>query len=121
VAGHLAKAELLADGGEAATSDEFFRCRPYLSAEGVTHTLRVETDGAVLVAPVLVREIPDAGGIDAVSPYGYPGLVPATGQRGLSPLSPEDVDWSATGLVSLFLRGTALGPHALAGSERGNL
>ena len=121
MAGHVAKAELLADGGEAATSEEFFRCRPYLSAERATHSLRIETGDAVLVAPLLVRDIPDADAIDAVSPYGYPGLVPTTEQRGLSPLSQEDVDWSATGLVSLFLRATALGPNPLAGSERGTL
>ena len=121
MAGHVAKADLLADGGEAAASEEFFRCRPYLAAERATHTLRIDAGDAVLVAPLLVRDIPGSGGIDAVSPYGYPGLVPTTEQRGLSPLSPEVVDWSATGLVSLFLRGTALGPHALVGSERGTL
>ena len=35
-------AELIADRGEAAGGDEFFRSRPFLDAEGVTHTLRIE-------------------------------------------------------------------------------
>ena len=35
-------AELIADRGEAAAGDEFFRSRPFLDAEGVTHTLRIE-------------------------------------------------------------------------------
>ena len=113
-------AELLADGGAAASSDEFFRCAPYLGAERATHTLRVEADGALLVAPLVVREIPGGGGLDAVSPYGYPGVVVAEGELG-EPLAHDDVDWSATGLVSYFARGTALGPHALAGDERGTL
>jgi hypothetical protein len=122
--GALGRAELLADGGAAAGSDEFFRCSGYLAAEGVTHSLRIEAEGGPLVAPLIVREIPGTDRRDAVSPYGYPGIVPATphqGQRGLSPLSPEQIDWSATGLVSIFARATALGPHALAGAERGTL
>ena len=118
----LARAELLADGGEAARSEEFFRCGPYLAAEGATHTLRIDAGGAVLVAPLVVREIPAGGGLDAVSPYGYPGIVVAEGEGGGGPpLAHEDVDWSATGLVSLFARATALGPHVLAGVERGTL
>jgi hypothetical protein len=112
-----AHAELLEDGGAAAASEEFFRSPAYLRAEGVTHTLRVETSSAALVAPLIVREIP-AGGRDAVSPYGYPGIVP-TGERAPpQPLDPEQVDWAATGLVSVFLRGTALGPHPVSGVER---
>ncbi|HEX6117474.1 MAG TPA: GNAT family N-acetyltransferase [Solirubrobacterales bacterium] len=113
-------AELLADDGAAASTDEFFRSPPYLGAEGVTHTLRIETAGAVLVAPLLVREIPGGEGLDAVSPYGYPGVVVAEGELA-GPLAHEEVDWSPTGLVSLFARGTALGPHALAGAARGTL
>jgi Acetyltransferase (GNAT) domain len=83
------------------------------------------------VAPLIVREIDGADGRDAVSPYGYPGIVPGRRRglsplspgrrRGLSPLSPDEVDWSATGLVSIFVRGTALGPHMLAGREVGTL
>ena len=76
----VGRAELLADGGAAARSDEFFRCGPYLGAERATHTLRVEADAAVLVAPLIVREIPGGGGLDAVSPYGYPGVVVAEGE-----------------------------------------
>jgi len=122
LAGFLARAELIADAGAAASSEEFFRSPPFLAAEGATHSLRIDAGAAVLVAPLVVREIPGGGGLDAVSPYGYPGVVLAGGDRGDSPpLAHDDVDWSATGLVSLFARGLALGPHALAGAERGTL
>jgi hypothetical protein len=116
-----ARAELIADGGAAAASEEFFRSPAYLRAEGATHTLVIDSPGERLVAPLVVRGIDGAGERDAVSPYGYPGIVAAGGPWGLSPLSPDEVDWSATGLVSVFVRGTALGPHALAGREAGTL
>jgi Acetyltransferase (GNAT) domain len=113
-----AKAELLEDGGDAAVSpDHFFRCREFLAAEGATHTLRVETaEGAVLLAPLLVREIEGADARDAISPYGYPGLVPAS----TTPLDPGEIDFSATGLVSVFLRHT-LDPPPLAGTTERNV
>lgn len=68
-----ATAELIEDGGEAAASDQFFRSRPFLNAEGATHTLRIEGEGIELCAPLIVREIEGVGERDAVSPYGYPG------------------------------------------------
>ena len=40
-----ARVELIDDAGAAAESEEFFRSRAFLDAEGVTHTLRVETGG----------------------------------------------------------------------------
>src|ERR1044072_9906546 len=73
-------AELIAERGAAAESEEFFRSRPFLDAEGVTHTLRIEADAVELLAPLLVREIPGTREPDAISPYGYPGL--AEGRRG---------------------------------------
>jgi Acetyltransferase (GNAT) domain len=123
-----ATAELIEDGGASAGGDvgghpaEFFRSPHFLEAEGATHTLRIETDEAVLLAPLLVRQIGDGPDRDAVSPYGYPGftLIPANGPPGVrsSPdyvrqsanapgeggLEPEEVDWSRTGLVSVFIR-----------------
>ncbi|HEX5593103.1 MAG TPA: hypothetical protein VFX35_07125, partial [Solirubrobacterales bacterium] len=75
-----AKAELIADRGEAAAGDHFFRSRPFLRAEGVTHTLLIEGEEIQLFAPLKVREIPGTAERDAVSPYGYPGL--AVGSRG---------------------------------------
>ena len=69
-----ARAELIEDRGEAAADAEFFRSRPFLDAEGVTHTLRIESDEGELLAPLIVREIPDTEERDAVSPYGYPGV-----------------------------------------------
>ncbi len=73
-------AQLIEDGGASAGGDigghptEFFRAAHFLEAEGVTHTLRIETDDAELLAPLIVREIEGADDLDAVSPYGYPGF-----------------------------------------------
>ena len=142
-----ARAELIGDRGDAAASAEFFRSREFLDAEGVTHTLRI--DGEVggrplrLVAPVLVREIGSGPERDAVSPYSFPGIVPAP--PAIAPgsataatagpiayaaadafdaaaivLDPAAIDFSATGLVSLFLR-HRLGPPPLSGSTPRNL
>jgi hypothetical protein len=109
-------AELIADGGEAAAGDEFFRSRPFLDAEGVTHTLRIEAGDTELLAPLLVRLIGDGPERDAISPYGYPGLVYSDGTP--PALDPGKIDFSATGLVSLFLR-HRLDPVPLsAASER---
>jgi hypothetical protein len=127
-------AELLADRGAAAENAEFFRSRPYLDAEGVTHSLRIDAE---LVAPLIVREIPGTDLRDAISPYGYPGLVPRCGRTssryarrsttssaegGVSSatIDPAEVDWSATGLVSIFLRHT-LGEPPLAGAVERNV
>ena len=110
-----ARAELLEDRGEAAAANEFFRSRPYLDAEGTTHTLRIESGEAELVAPLVVREIEGTGERDGVSPYGYPGLV---GPGDV--LDPASIDFAATGLVSVFIR-HALGPSPLAGASERNL
>jgi hypothetical protein len=111
-----AEAELLADGGAAAVSEEFFRCRPFLEAEGVTHTLRIEAKGGELLIPLLVRTIGGGPERDASSPYGYPG---ASGSLP-EPLDPSSVDFSATGLVSVFVR-HALGSPPLERSRERNL
>ena len=68
-----ATAELVADAGASAASEDLFRAPAYLEAEGVTHTLRVESPDRVTLLPLIVREIEPGGRIDAVSPYGYPG------------------------------------------------
>ncbi len=108
-----ARAELIADRGAVAESEELFRSRPFLDAEGVTHTLRIVTGDGDLVAPLIVRGIPDTDEHDAISPYGYPGIV---GGR----VDPGEVDWSPTGLVSIFLRHT-LGEPPLAGAAERNV
>lgn len=130
-----ARAELLADRGEAAADAEFFRSRPFLDAEGVTHTLRIETDDAELLAPLIVREIIGTDERDAISPYGYPGLVEggrghasrsnsgeAPGDRPPTPalIDPGSVDFSDTGLVSAFIRHT-LAPSPLSGATERNV
>jgi Acetyltransferase (GNAT) domain len=123
-------AELLADRGAAAESEEFFRSRAFLDAEGVTHTLRVEAGEVELLAPLVVREIPGADAIDATSPYGYPGIAPPSARWNIevpmgasmlqSTVRTEDVEWTDTGLVSIFLRHT-LGEAPLAGAAERNV
>ncbi|HSS33873.1 MAG TPA: GNAT family N-acetyltransferase [Solirubrobacterales bacterium] len=120
------KAELLEDRGEAAVSDDFFRSRPFLDAERASHTLKITGEGIDLVAPLIVREIGDGPERDAISPYGYPGLIPAERGRafpsigGISSaaLDPFAVDWSGTGLVSVFLRHTLAPPPLTGATER---
>jgi hypothetical protein len=109
VSARSARAELIEDRGEAATGDQFFRSRPFLEAEGVTHSLRIESEGCELLAPLIVREIGAGPERDAISPYGYP-----------SPpnLDPESIDFSATGLVTIFLRHALADPPLAGASER---
>jgi hypothetical protein len=126
----LAVAELLEDRGEAAMSDEFFRSREFLAAESTTHTLRIASDGGELVAPLIVREIGDGPERDAISPYGYPGIAPLDSAARVdhsgvwstlaSPPDPAKVDFSATGLVTIFLR-HALGDPPLVGARERNV
>jgi hypothetical protein len=110
------RAELIADRGASARSDDLFRCRAFLEAEGVTHTLRVDSPRRSALVPLIVREIEGAEAIDAISPYGYPGAL--LEGEGEAP-GPGEVDWSATGLVSVFARERLAGDPWLAGaSER---
>jgi hypothetical protein len=107
------RAELLADRGEAAQSEDFFRSRAFCEAERVTHSLRIEAAAGAIAIPVLVREIPGTELRDATSPYGYPG-----GRLdGAKPPDPADVVWEGTSLVSLFLR-ERLDRGCLAGGTR---
>ena len=109
-----ATTELIADRGEAAASEEFFRSRPFLDAEGVTHTLRIDAGDAELLAPLIVGPIGDGPEIDAISPYGYPGLVTSEGAH----IDPASVDFSPTGLVSLFVRHILSDPPLTGAAER---
>jgi hypothetical protein len=94
-------AELIPDRGETAESDDLFRCRAFLDAEGVTHTLRLESADRTALVPLTVRPIETAGGLDAISPYGYPGAsVAGSGP----PPEAGEVDWSTTGLLTVFGR-----------------
>jgi Acetyltransferase (GNAT) domain len=94
------KARLIEDGGRAASdAEQFFRSPDFLAAEGVTHTLALEGE-ATLQVPLIVRPIEGGDGRDAISPYGYPGATEAPE----APPDPNDVDWSDTGLVSVFVR-----------------
>jgi hypothetical protein len=109
------RAELIEDGGARARSADFFRSEQFQRAEAVTHALVVEDRFA---AALVVREVPDSGGLrDAVSAYGYPGaLTPALPE----PLDPSEVDWSHTGLVSVFLRDSIGGEPCLEGGTLRN-
>jgi hypothetical protein len=107
------KAELVADRGAEAESDDFFRSRPFYDAEGVTHSLRIETPEASIRVAILVREVPGSERLDAISPYGYPGGLL---ERGPVP-GPAEVDWAPTGLVSVFARERLAGPEWLRGAR----
>jgi hypothetical protein len=63
-----------------------------------------------------VREVPGGEGLDAVSPYGYPGFAAASPAA----VDPGSVDYSPTGLVSLFIRHT-LGEPPLSGATPRNV
>ncbi len=105
-----ARVELLADRGEAAVEEQFFRSREFLAAEGVTHTLIAETGSGRIALPLRVREIPGADLRDAISPYSYPGAK-VDGQ----PPDPASLDLSGSGLVSIFVRDRLGEPRAFAG------
>lgn len=107
----MASAELLEDAGAAAAEDEFFRSPPFLAAEGVTHSLLIEG----LAAPVVARQIPGSDRLDAISPYGYPGV---SGEWEAA-VNPAAIDLAATGLVSAFLR-HRLGRRPLRGATARN-
>jgi Acetyltransferase (GNAT) domain len=90
-------ARLIDDLGVEAADVEFFRSLEFFAAEGVTHTLAI---GDARRLPVIVRAIEGEDRFDAVSPYGYPG---ASGPLS-EPPDPATIDWSGTGLVSVFVR-----------------
>lgn len=115
----MGRAELVADGGVAAHSAaDFFRSAAFCEAEGVTHTLRVVAPGFEAMVPLIVREIDGGHGIDASSPYGYPGASVTGGP----PPPIAAVDWSETGLVSVFARERLDGRPWLADAhERGTV
>jgi hypothetical protein len=119
VSAQPAQATLIEDRGEAAAGEEFFRSRQFLTAEGATHTLQIESGDRLLAAPLIVREIPGSDRRDATSPYGYPGFA-GTGPATSPPVDPDSIDWSATGLVSVFIR-HALGRSPLAAARERNI
>ena len=108
------KAHLIEDGGaSAADEDNFFRSTPFLEAEGATHT--IEVGDGTLRLPVIVRSIDGTERVDAISPYGYPGASVEPG----AVLDPGEVDWSDTGLVSVFVR-DRIGEECLTGGTLRN-
>jgi len=104
------RAHLIEDGGAAASdAEQFFRSPAFLDAECVTHTFAIDGE-TELRLPVIVRPIESGDRRDAISPYGYPGAaeVPVRAP------DPGQVDWSETGLVSIFVR-DRIGEGSLAG------
>jgi hypothetical protein len=113
------EAELIADGGAAASSPEFFRSPEFLGAEGVTHSMRIGLEDGELFAPLVVRAIEGSGLVDAISPYGYPGLG-VTGEPRL-PVLPSGIDFSGAGIVTAFIRHTLGGEPPLTGATPRNV
>ncbi len=105
----MATVELIEDHGAAAREDEFFRSEQFLDAEGATHTLIVSAEGSRAAVPLIVRAIPGSSRLDGISPYSYPGA--ATDGP---PIDPDEVDLSACGLVSVFVRDRLAGAPAFA-------
>jgi hypothetical protein len=105
---------LIDDRGAAAASDgDLFRSPGFLAAEGVTHTLRIESPSRTTLIPVIVRDVDGSQHRDAISPYGYPG---ATIEGDGPAPDPHDVDWTPARLVSAFVR-DRLGEPSLAGGN----
>jgi hypothetical protein len=117
-----AQAELLGDRGRAAAGPEFFRSAEFMAAEGVTHTLSIRADEVELLAPLVVRDVPGGGAVDATSPYAYPGIDDRSSGAGRRSVDPDQVNWSGTRLVSVFVR-HALGhePPLAGATERGTV
>lgn len=120
-------AELVEDGGRAASGPDFFRSAEFLEAEGTTHSLLIFEAGAgtelVASAPLLVRDIPGTDRRDAISPYGYPGIAISDGPllRLDFPLDTSRIDFAPTGLVTIFLRHALDGAPPLADSTPRNI
>lgn len=104
------RVRLVADRGEAAVEEEFFRSRQFYDAEGVTHTLLVELGPSSVAVPLLARPIPGSAELDGISPYSYPG-----GRVSGPPIDPAGLDLEECGLVSLFVRDRLGEPTAFAG------
>ena len=90
----------------AATPDVYFRpgyCRAY-EAAGEGRAVAVRTETALF--PLLLRELPFAeDGFDAVTPYGYGGLLPLAESADLSADVRQLRDWCAeNGVASCLLR-----------------
>ena len=101
-------ARLIEDGAAAASDEtQFFRSPAFLGAEEATHTLEI----GKLRIPLIVRPIEGGDERDAITPYGYPGGSEASS----TPADPNQVDWSDTGLVSLFIRDRIGDEASLAG------
>ncbi|MBN8866079.1 MAG: GNAT family N-acetyltransferase [Solirubrobacterales bacterium] len=120
-------AVLVEDAGRAASGPDFFRSVEFLAAEKATHSLLIHEpdDPTALIAsaPLLVRDIPGSGRRDAISPYGYPGFAISDGPQFNFefPIDPATIDFSSTGLVTIFVRHALGGPPPLTGATPRNV
>ncbi|RKH57379.1 GNAT family N-acetyltransferase [Corallococcus aberystwythensis] len=111
------RAVLVPDQGALALSEDYFRSAHHLRAEQVTHTLVIEDgEGHAQRVPLIVRPIEGTPYRDAISPYGFPGGA----LDGLREVAKEAVDWTDTGLVSIFVRDRVAGPRCFAGGTERN-
>jgi Acetyltransferase (GNAT) domain len=128
------RATLLADGGDSASGPDFFRSPLFLEAEKTTHSLLIsQGDRILMAAPLVVRDIPGSDRLDAISPYGYPGVglkgapeiegtLPGDSEAELElPLPVDGIDFSGTGLVTIFLRHALNREPPLTGTTPRNL
>ena len=106
-------ARLIEDGGAAAADPgHFFRSPEFLAAEGVTHTLAIE--GGPEDAAAARDRAPDPG--QRSQRRHLPLRLPGRERRARRAApDPPAVDWSQTGLVSLFVRDRVGEAPALAG------
>ena len=110
-------AELLADGGAAAAGPEFFRSAEFLAAEGVTHTLRISPTGRRAAGPAGRPRGPRSR---RSATRARPTATRASSAPQGVPLDPAEIDWSATGLVSIFVRHRLGGEPPLRGATERN-
>ena len=111
-----ATAQLIADGGAAAESDDFFRSRAFLAAErDHAHAARrlAGPRGAGAADRPRGRGRPTL--LDAISPYGYPGAT-VEGRRAAA--ASGDGRLVADRLVSVFARERLAAEPWLGGSRR---
>lgn len=112
----MTSVSLVADSGASVIdSGDFFRSAAFLRAEKVSHSLVVRDGDSELVLPLVVRDIP-GGGRDAISPYGYPG-----GALSGPAIDPVRLDFSPTGLVSIFVRDRVGAPVLFGGRLRNRI
>ena len=124
-----ARAELIEDRGSRSRERRLLPLAPFPRRRGRhPHPAHRDGRGGAAGAPDRPRD-PRRPERDAVSPYGYPGLTAPGRERTSSRYAgttaftsdPAGIDFSATGLVSAFIRHTLEEPPPLAGARERNV